>query len=345
MEDNTGASGFGTLIRDFFHKVCPPNQVADAESKVFDEQLWASIGAMGLPLVAIDEAAGGAGGSLADLIVVLRAQGAAAVPAPIAETQLANWALAAVGAPLPEGGEPLTVLLPDARNSAALEAGKVTGSFFGVPWGRVATRAVGVLADGDGYALITLRIADASVEPGLDLAGAPDDVLHFDRAAVDVAPWAHGPEELERRFALSRVAQMAGALEEVAALTREYVKTREQFGRPIGKFQSVQQHIVHLEQMSTMSTLAADQAARALAAGKSFDAVLAKQLVNENARIAVRAAHQAHGAMGMTREYRLQLLTRRLNGWLGSGGSSRDLVLRIADGVQSQRLADIVSSH
>lgn len=345
MEDNTDAAEFGKLMREFFHKACGPNQVAAAESKLFDEQLWASILAMGLPLVGIDEAAGGAGGSLADLMAGLRAQGAAAVPAPIAETQLANWALATVGAPLPKNGEPLTVLLPDARNSAALESGKLTGSFFGVPWGRTATQAVGVLPDGDGFVLITLSVADASIEPGLDLAGAPNDVLHVNHAAVDVVPWEQGAQELERRFALSRVALMAGALEEVAALTREYVKTREQFGKPIGKFQSVQQHIVHLEQMSTMSALAADRAAQAFAAGKSFEALLAKQLVNDNARIAVRAAHQAHGAMGMTREYRLQLLTRRLNCWLGEGGSSRDLVLRIADEVQSESLADIVSSH
>lgn len=344
-KDNAGAKEFGTLVGQFFQEICPPERSAQAEATVFDEHLWSRIVEMGLPLIGIDEDRGGAGGGVDHLIVALQAQGANAVPAPIAESQLAHWALAVADGQLREDDSVLTVLLPDARNTASIDGSTITGAFLGVPWGRVATRAVGVVADGDGHSLITVDIGDARIEPGLDLAGEPRDVLHFDHAQVGVVSWRYGLDELERRFALSRVAQMAGAIEGVAALTREYVTVREQFGRPIGKFQSVQQHIVHLEQMSTMSALAADRAALALIAGDSSATKLAKQLVNENALIAVRAAHQAHGAMGMTREYRLQLLTRRLNSWLGEGGSSRDLVLRIADEVQSRGLAAAVSAH
>ncbi|MDJ0114286.1 acyl-CoA dehydrogenase family protein, partial [Rhodococcus erythropolis] len=71
------------------------------------------------------------------------------------------------------------------------------------------------------------------------------------------------PRILSRLGAFLRSVQMAGAMESVSTLTRRYVSERVQFGRPIAQFQAVQQHIVTLAQMASMSTLAVDRTAHA----------------------------------------------------------------------------------
>jgi acyl-CoA dehydrogenase len=108
------------------------------------------------------------------------------------------------------------------------------------------------------------------------------------------------------------------------------VGQREQFGRPIGKFQSVQAHIVELAQASALTALSVDRAAAAALHGAaSFEIVATKSVANRNAGLAARAAHQAHGAIGMTQEYALQLLTRRLHTWRGDFGDEASMNTRL----------------
>jgi acyl-CoA dehydrogenase len=117
---------------------------------------------------------------------------------------------------------------------------------------------------------------------------------------------------------------MAGALEGVRTMTVRYTSEREQFGRAIARFQAVQQHLVHIAQQAAILTMAADLAtAQAERGDASMEIWAAKTLAGEAARIATRAAHQAHGAMGMTQEYPLHQLTRRLWSWSAeyAGGS------------------------
>ncbi|MEN2740620.1 acyl-CoA dehydrogenase family protein [Microbacterium sp. X-17] len=314
------------LAREFFAGTITPRRVTEAEDVVLDEELWSEIQEMGMPLIGIPEERGGAGGDLPALVGILRAAGAAAVPAPVAETQLATWAITAAGLELPDAERPLTVFPGDPRDTWTFANGVLTGRFHGVPWARAASHAVALLAlDGRETRLVIVPLEGTRIEAGYDLARQPKDVVEV-ASAVEVAAWDDHPDALRSLFILSRSALMAGAIEEIANLTRAYVTEREQFGRPIGKFQSVQEHVVRLEQMATMSLLAVDRAVGALTRSPgSLEVSLVKLLLNENARVAVRAAHQAHGAIGMTQEYRLQLLTRRLNSWLGETGTTVEL--------------------
>lgn len=63
--------------------------------------------------------------------------------------------------------------------------------------------------------------------------------------------------------------------------------------------------------------------------GGSLEIVATKSVANRHAGLAARAAHQAHGAIGMTREYRLQHFTRRLHTWRGEFGDETGLNLRL----------------
>ncbi|MEL6985194.1 MAG: acyl-CoA dehydrogenase family protein, partial [Actinomycetota bacterium] len=126
-------------------------------------------------------------------------------------------------------------------------------------------------------------------------------------------------EQLELRGALSRVMLMAGALEAMSRLTVGYTGDRQQFGRPVGRFQAVAQHLVWGAQDAALVDMGARvAAARASARGvldASFEIAAARTVADECAGTATRGAHQAHGAMGMTQEYALHHLSRRLWSW------------------------------
>jgi acyl-CoA dehydrogenase len=119
---------------------------------------------------------------------------------------------------------------------------------------------------------------------------------------------------------------MAGAIGAVDQITRRYTRERVQFGKPIATFQAVQQHVVAIAQAAEMSAMAVWAAGRAAATRDgTFEVCAAKTLANESARIAVRSAHQAHGAIGMTQEYPLHRYTRRLNAWRQEFGTEAQL--------------------
>ncbi|MEW1973846.1 acyl-CoA dehydrogenase family protein [Microbacterium profundi] len=334
------------LAKDFFADVSSPQQVTAAENVDLDQKLWAQVQEMGMSLIGIPEDLGGAGGDLTSLIAVLRAQGASSAPAPVADTQLAIWALTRAGVEIPDDQRPLAVIVGDARDSWTLTSGALTGCFHGVSWARSASHAVILLGKiGDATQLALVPLDDTHIDHGRDLASQPRDTVILDNVAVTVTAWPGTHDELRTRYTLARGALMAGAMEEISNLTRAYVREREQFGRPIGKFQSVQEHIVRLEQMATMSLVAVDRATAAIArSGSGLEVALMKILLNENARLAVRSAHQAHGAIGMTQEYRLQLLTRRLNSWLGETGSSVELAELVGAAASAYGVSNLITS-
>ncbi len=117
---------------------------------------------------------------------------------------------------------------------------------------------------------------------------------------------------------------MAGALGRMHELTMEYTAERRQFGKAVGSFQAVQAHLVHGAQDAFLAAMALAAAARAVEAGAArFEITAAKLLADQAASAATRHAHQAHGAMGMTREYPLHHLSRRLWSWRSEYGDER----------------------
>ena len=146
------------------------------------------------------------------------------------------------------------------------------------------------------------------------------------------APQGITDQSLCERAALARVALMAGALAAVAAMTLRYSREREQFGRPIGRFQAVQAHLVTIHQQATVVASAVDGAVAAVQRGQGgFEIACAKLLADRAAQLATRAAHQTHGAIGMTKEYPLHHLTRRLWAWRDEAGGHRRWADRLGE--------------
>ena len=298
-----------------------------AEDGTWPQALWDAVEAAGFCAAMLPEDAGGFGATVQEAMGLLRVAAAHAAPIPLAETMLAGWLLARAGLPVPAG--PLT-LAPVRRGDrvTACEAGAgwhISGTVRRVPWARQA--AVVILANGPQGAVVATLSKDAfSAAPGENLAGEPRDALTLDTNvaadALALAPPGFGIAELRAAGAAARTNQIAGALGRALSVTVEYVQTRVQFGRPIAKFQAIQQNLAVFAGQSAAALAAADMAADALAGDLSPMVIgAAKARAGEAASIAAGLAHQAHGAIGFTQEYPLHYLTRRLWSWRDEFGN------------------------
>jgi acyl-CoA dehydrogenase len=291
---------------------------------------WAGLADAGFPWVGIVEPRGGSGGTLFDLGAIVRATGAHAASVPLAETaMLGGWLLAEAALPLPDG--PVSVA-PDIGARLGDDGLSLTAP---IAWARHAERIVFVSTTGDGVhplsrhgVVVSVRPDQVAIAPGANLAGEARD-----RVTVTAPPeeWERAPlpdqaaHRLRLRGSLSRSLMAAGALSAVAQLTVDYTNERRQFGQPVARFQAVQQHLVAVAQCAAKAEMAAAVALRAVAAGGGHDEVAAARVViDDSITIATRSAHQAHGAMGVTREYRLHQFTRRLWSWRHEWGTTRE---------------------
>ena len=312
--------------------------VGEAEAAGWAPQLWDTLQQSGFSDVPVAEELGGAGGSVADAVQLLRAAGARAAPVPLAESGLVGgWLLASAGLALPEGVR--TVLPPAA--TLRLDGDRLFGTAPAVAWGHRAQHVVGLVGG-----VIVLAPGPAApsggpaVSRGANLADEPRDTVIFD--GVPLTARADAPDEVTEqsfweRTALGRAALMAGAVSAVAAMTLRYSREREQFGRPIGSFQAVQAHLVTIHQQATVVASAIDGAAAAVELGRGgFEVACAKMLADRAAEQVTAAAHQTHGAIGMTKEYPLHYLTRRLWAWRDEAGGHQRWASRLGAALVAQ---------
>jgi acyl-CoA dehydrogenase len=299
--------------------------VGEAEATGWSAHLWKALQQSGFSDVPVPEELGGAGGTVADAVQLLRAAGAHAAPVPLAEAGLVGgWLLARAGLALPQGVR--TILPPPGnRRALRLDGDRLFGTAPAVAWGHRAEHVIGLI---DGIVVLAPGPAAPSGGPavsrGANLADDPRDTVIFDGVPVTAradAPDGVTEQTLLERAALGRAALMAGAVSAVAAMTLRYSVQREQFGRPIGRFQAVQAHLVTIHQQAAVVTSAVDGAVEAVELGRAgFEIACAKMLADRAARLVTAAAHQTHGAIGMTKEYPLHYLTRRLWAWQGEAG-------------------------
>jgi acyl-CoA dehydrogenase len=302
--------------------VCTPESIEESERDGWSRPAWDALAATGFPWVGVREKHGGSGGTLHDAAAILRAVGRHAANVPLAETGLLGGAcLAAAGLAIPEG--PLAVVEP--RSAVEVDGPRLLIDAV-VAWARHAERIVAVTGGIDDAVVWSLRPDQVTIVPGCNLAGEARDRVIVDVALTDVDHDAAPPacrNELELRGAASRVVMAAGALSTVSQMTIDYTNDRRQFGKPVATFQAVQSHLVVAAQSAVRAQMAADIAVRALVRGSAEVEVAAARVVVADAiGLGTRAAHQAHGAIGVTREYPLHQFTRRLWSWRHEWGTT-----------------------
>ena len=291
-----------TMLTDaaerIFRDQCTKAALDAAEDGTFPAPLWQILCENGFQLMAMPDS----GAELADVFAVLRVAGRFAAPLPLAEALLANRWLGGEGG----GGQ------TDALNTVGLVAENGNSRWLGVPWGRAARRIVGVADDGRVFVG-----RPVSVNEAVNLAGEPRDQVEVQ----DVQPLPCA-EPAPALVALARVAQSAGALERVLELGIGYAQEREQFGRPIARFQAIQ-HMLAMAAAEVAAAGRASDAAVAAIGSERFvlEVAAAKSRVGEAVGLVAEAVHQVHGAMGFTYEHQLHHFTRRLWAWRDECGS------------------------
>ncbi|TFV63794.1 acyl-CoA dehydrogenase [Geodermatophilus sp. DF01-2] len=300
----------------------------------WDAGLWADLAEAGLTGVGLPEEAGGSGGELADAIAIARTLAAGAAAVPVAEQLLvAGPALLAAGLDLPSPEEPLTIAVEGAVTAEPVDDGDgpgrwtLTGTATDVAWAGVARHVAVLTAAPEGIEGAVLALVDTeglATSDARNLAGEPRGSLVLGGAPAAGAlltPARAG--EVRARYALARAVQLAAALERVLAWTVQYAGERQQFGRPLGKFQAIQMELAEMAGEVTAVTALVDAAVQTL--GRGEDVVLAAAAAKVRAGAAVevvaRLAHQVHGAIGFTQEHKLHHLTRRCWSWRDEAGS------------------------
>lgn len=286
--------------------------------------IWSKFEDAGLPLVAVPAALGGVEASFADAIALVRLSGAHAVPAPLAETVLANWLWSTVAKSEPTGG-PVTIAASDRATLRRSGSGwMLDAALPRVPWGRQ-SKAVLLEASADGLRyLVCAPLSGATVTAGSNMALEPRDTVTFRSLQIPVsATVLIGPNGLVEVLALARAAQLSGAMATALDRSITYANERIQFGKPIGKFQAVQQQLAMAAGEAAASQAAVDLAVALAGDASRFGLAIAaaKARTSEAAGIVASVCHQTHAAIGFTNEHPLQLYTRRLWSWRDEAGA------------------------
>lgn len=299
-----------------------------SDSRMFDAALWEVLTNLGLTSVGIAEAMGGTGGSLVEAAAIVTAASRHAARIPLAEaSMLAGWLLSSNGIEIPNG---VLTIGADQLDATRVQRGWwLRGRLRRVAFGRDADWISGLAKTASGPAVFVIDPHGLTITSGANLAGEPRDDISIDTvvpesAVVNVVASVH--DELLYRAALARALMIAGAMETALSMSIDYAKTRKQFGRPIGNFQSVQNHVAQ------MAGEAATVSAITHAALNAYDSdgmtprvrtlVAAAKVLTVAAGSTVAAiAHQIHGAIGMTYEFALHEYTSRIWSWCDEWGS------------------------
>jgi len=311
-----------------FQDLCEADTVNKAEKGEWPKALWDALAESYLPLAWVPDDLGGAGAEIADGFAVLRVAGRFAAPVPIAETLLAGWLLAQAKLASPPGPMTIAPVYEDGNITIGAD-GKLKGRARHVPFARNAAHIAVVATRGGENVVALVEAKDLAISPGVGLSGEPRDTVSFDGAtavAVGAAPGLD-PAKLTLIAAAARTQQMAGALERILEQSVQFSLDRVQFGRPIAKFQAVQQNLANLAGEVAAAGAAADGAAEAVGLyGVEGDIVAAavasaKLRVGDAAGAGAAIAHQVHGAIGFTNEHVLHRFTLRLLSWRDDFGN------------------------
>ncbi len=301
---------------------CGADVVRAIESGGSSAELWQAISEAGFADAMVREAQGGAGLSAEAVAGCWMLAGRHAVPLPLSETMIARAVLTEQAITVPD--TPIALGIGHHTPAGTLRAAGVSG-------GRTAG-AVLVTAAGD------TRLIDTASARSERCAFELDLTLEWPESA-----WAGAlrlPVSLDTRLAQALVLslQIAGALDAVFRRSLAWANEREQFGKPIGKFQAIQHQLALMAEESFAATMAAriacfPESNRAASATTSSGLVgvlagiaplrvaTAKARTSEAALQVAQMAHAVHGAIGFTHEFDLQILTRRLHAWRQTAGS------------------------
>jgi hypothetical protein len=343
----------------------------------WSREAWSGLAELGVLAINVPESLGGLGFGPVETLLAMQAS----APALLCEPLLASAVVATVlvrehaGDPAREqmltamaAGELIAVLAHDeaearGRNAWVATRARRVGDGFEIDGHKsvvmhagaadtllVSARLSGEPGDVDGVALFRVPAATPGLElqeyPTIDGRRAAEVRLH---AVALPASALLGAEDralpaIERALDVGLAALCAeavGLLQATVDTTIEYLKTRQQFGKPIGRFQALQHRaadmLLHVEQSRSMSLLAAMRCDSGDAAPRQQVMSAAKVVIGQACRFVGEQSVQLHGGMGMTDELMLSHWFKRLLAIEASFGDTDFHLQRFAQ--LSQRVA------
>ncbi len=285
--------------------------------------LWDLFKENGMTAVAITEENGGAGGDIEDLLNIVRLTGKYAAPIPFTETTFANYLLEYTNLQVTDD---LATYMVSTNQAYTLENGTLTGEAIQIPWARHTKHLVTFAKSTEGIHLVEIDLSQAELRHGTNLASEPRDTVTFHHATVSQISAVLTPDKIHAISTLCtafQLALMTGAIDKINDLTVQYTKEREQFGRPIHRFQLVQQHIVHLAGETAIALAAFNNVTKALLMNnENSEIAYARIRFEEAIQTVTTISHQVHAAIGTTHEHSLHQFTRRLWAWRDEGVST-----------------------
>jgi alkylation response protein AidB-like acyl-CoA dehydrogenase len=318
----------------------------------WSRETWRSLAGLGLLALNMPDADGGPESGIANTMVVMNALGAglllepylaSAVVATCLIRELADEAQQATLLPAMADGSRIAVpaaLEPGSRHELAHVETRATRADGGyVLQGRkavvahaaaadvllVSARTGGTIDDADGIAVFAVPADAAGLtinayqmvdgQRGGDIALR--EVFVPDTALLGAPGQAVAALERAQDIGIAALAAEAvGAMTTLVDITIEYLKTRKQFGQPIGRFQALQHRVaemlIHCEQAKSISYLAAARCMSAEATERRRACSAAKVLIARAGRFVRHQAVQLHGGMGMTTELNVSHYFKRL---------------------------------
>jgi alkylation response protein AidB-like acyl-CoA dehydrogenase len=302
-------------VASFLADRCPVGRLRSraAPAGAAERREWKHFAALGWFGIALPEASGGSGLTVAEEVLVFRELGRFVMSPTLLATSLAAHAAALAGLntlveALLSGAERCALALPTGAVSLSARAA----------WGELH------LVDAEAVDLLILW-----TEAGVALfrrgdLGSPvrresmDDGITLERAmAGDARPLAFiaaGDAPLRLRAELLIAAQLVGMAEAARDIAADHARTRQQFGKPIGAFQAVAHHCADMSvraAAASVQTRFAALAARAARDDAVFQVAAASLLAGEaafrNATLGIRVL----GGMGYTADCPLHHYLKR----------------------------------
>ncbi|NMG40976.1 pimeloyl-CoA dehydrogenase small subunit [Chelativorans sp. ZYF759] len=313
-------------------------------------EMWGRYGEMGLMALPFSEADGGLGGSSVETMIVMEAMGRALVLEPYFSTVVLGGSMLRFGASedqraeyipqVAEGALKLALAYTERNSRYELHNVETVAQKDGDGW--VLTGAKSVVLDGDSadWIFVTARSAGGTRDAdgiGIFMVDAKADGLS--RRGYVMQDGRRGAElRLDKVRAaaigepenglplLCRVvdagiaalcAEAIGTMDVMRELTVDYLKTRKQFGVPIGAFQVLQHAAVDMfvatEQARSLAIYATMMADSEDAAERGRAMHAAKAEIGRAGKLVGENAIQLHGGVGMTMEYAIGHYFKRMS--------------------------------
>lgn len=358
-------SAMRASFRKLLDRHCRPADIRRSidTGQRFDPDLWQAIADLGLPGLLVPAERGGIGGGAVDLEALMEDAGAELLPGPFLSVTVLSAALLSAQmegfeeelADLASGKLIIATALTGDRGSWTPEGVTVTAVETEEGW--LLSGSASFILDleaadlllvaantGEDNALFAVTMPDASVKA--DRLTTADLTLDLGRAVLDQTSARRvpgvGASEISAALDLARIAiagAQAGLARHMLDETVSYLRTRVQFGRPIGAFQALQ----HMAADMLVAVENATSAARAAAEAHDANAPDRKALVHlasfasaDCAELVTSQAIQMHGGIAFTWDHPAHLYWRRASAQaqlFGSPDWHREHYLRALEAV------------